>query len=467
MSADKLKRYRFVEPDQWSSCLFAKVDPTSLRKGRGIGPLPSFALPGDLYKSEGGHAPAINRRRDILWLDKCGQLYRLTDGLQEPVSFAAPPALARAKRIVAAAGGLWVIGEPPDALQRYDDETYTRLLTVDVPDARVIDIARCGHDVIAVLVLRRRRVYVFRMDRGGRILGRPVELRGVRDPVEFVCLRRAQRYVVLAKGKRQHLLWFATKGGSPLATTAVAEVRPCFTADCLGSDSDERVFLAGADDKSFGAMPFVVIFDGDGDLLTELPLEPQDVPVKGIDASRNRLLVAGRQGLRVFSAAQRLPEGGGSVGCELMTPVLFSPDREDRRRWLRIEAQATLPAGSSLEISWIATDQDATRNHLEELACKKSIPAARRIDALLSDREVKRVRVAYHGSIEVDAPSEKFTAKLFDVDARYLWVHVALTAAAGAQLPRLTGLTHGEFALDLPTGGIAAGQLFEIACRRA
>jgi phage tail-like protein len=438
MSAEKLKHYRFADTAQWESCLLAHVDRAALRKSGAIGPLPPYDLPGRLYESDGARIPAVIGQCDVLWLDEDRRIHRTTAGLAEPESFSAPAVWTDAGRIVATAGGLWVIDKSSNTLQRYDDETFARLLTVEMPDMQVLDIASGGRNTLMVLVEREKKFYAVRMDRGGRMLERDVELRGLRGPIKFVFLRRERRHVVLDNHKPQHLLWYAEKGGSPLTTAPVADVCPCgCDLDCLGSDVDQRLFLACSHKDKSNPKSLVAVFDGDGKLQFELPL---DQPAMGIAASRDSLFVAGRQGLRQFAAAQFLPVGVGPVGCEVMTQVLFSPDREDRRRWLRIEADAVLPNGSSLEISWVTTDDEQTKLGLNELAHKTSILPARRIAAILSDAGVTTQRLVYHGSAEANASTKTFTAKLFDVDARYLWVRIALASGIGGQLPRMARL---------------------------
>jgi phage tail-like protein len=144
-----------------------------------------------------------------------------------------------------------------------------------------------------------------------------------------------------------------------------------------------------------------------------------------------------------FSVAEIVPEGAEHVECVLMTPLLFSPDREDKRRWLRVEATASLPEGSTLEISWIATDDDmSTRERLKDMANDRSIPASRVIAKVLNEPELPRGQTVFQGAADAKEESEKkvYAAKLFDVSERYLWVCVSLTAASGARLPVLSEL---------------------------
>jgi phage tail-like protein len=210
----------------------------------------------------------------------------------------------------------------------------------------------------------------------------------------------------------------------------------------LGSDSRDKLFLAGTDGKAFGGHSYIVILDADGNRLGELPLDPKDGRATGIAASRNMLVVTGEQGLRTFKFAELVPEGAEHVQCKVLTPVLFAADREDRRRWLRIEATAEVPDGSIIEIAWLATDDTATRDRLNSIATNNSIPVSQRIATLLDEPDMRHGKTVFYGaaSPETQRSKKKFSAKLFDVSERYLWLYITLSAASGARLPVLSEL---------------------------
>ena len=153
------------------------------------------------------------------------------------------------------------------------------------------------------------------------------------------------------------------------------------------------------------------------------------------------LLVTGSRGLLRFATAEVVPEGAGPISCVLLTPVLFSPDREDQRRWLRVDATATLPEGSSIEIAFASTDDTATRDRLNAIAADASKAASQRVRELRSEPDLWRGRAEFHGSsAHASDPKAVFAAKLFEVRDRYLWVAVTLSAAAGGRLPLLSEL---------------------------
>lgn len=441
MKADQLKSYRFATEAQWNSCLFVQADRESLRKGEGLRPFAPYAQPATLYRSPGAHAPAITPAGEILWRDDNGAIHHLTPCDSTPEKSCAPGLLAQAKRTVPTRTSLWAIGQSTNVVERYENETLTRLLAVKRPDAKMFDIAGDGHDYIWVLIQDKDGWHAVRINPRGEDM-QTVDFKGISNPKAFVYLRRKKRFVVLAGEQYQKLYWFAAEGGSALFSLQVAALHTCFQADALGSDSSEKIFLGGADGDE-DRRAYVLILDADGNPLGDVALDPNDAPATGIAASRTSLVVTGPRGLLQFSVAEVVPEGADHVQCMLMTPLLFSPDREDSRRWLRVEATADLPEGSSLEISWTATDNDViTRDRLKAMATDDSIPANQVVAKILNEPELRRGQTVFHGGPNLAERGEKavYSAKLFEVKQRYLWVCVSLTAASGARLPVLAEL---------------------------
>jgi phage tail-like protein len=368
-------------------------------------------------------------------------LYRLpVGGGESPEASPAPFAIARAARLVSTSSGLWVAGDPPESLHRYEESTLTRLSTVDIPDARVVDIAGYEHDTILALVERKGAWQSIRINCAGQIV-ETVTLEGISCATAFVFLRRFDRFVVLADAHQPRLYWFAAQGGTALFSIPIGAMRPCFTASALGSDSRGRVFVAGADGETLGGKAYVVIFDGDGNPLGDVPLDPRDTPATGIAATRDSLLVAGPRGLLRFALARTVPDSTGEVRCKLVTPLLHSPDLDGARRWLRIEASAILPEGTTLELSFAATDDAKLRDRLAATATDGALPASHRVQKLLGEPDIWSAPIAFHGSaVQSEESAAPLSAPLFDVRERYLFLCITLIAAAGAQLPMLTKL---------------------------
>lgn len=437
MNANKLKSYRFATEAQWNTCLFVEADSDVRRTGGSIQPFAPYEPTPTRYESHGAFAPAMTNTRDLIWRDECGLLHRLSTCDEIPETHPAPLAIARAKRIVTTFRGLWVIGDPANSVELYDADSLTRLLVVEIPNANVIDIASDGRSILA-LVESNGVWQAIPIDCAGH-LGEPVIFAGIREPEAFVFLRRSRRFVVLTTHCQLRLNWFSETGGQPLFTRVIGAVRPCFEGRVLGTDGTDRVFLGGADGKQFKATPYVVTFDADGNQLGDLRIDPLDGPITGITATRDSLLVTGSRGLLRFAVAETVPQGAEQVSFMVLTPVLFSPDREDKRRWLRVQAIANLPEGTTLEISYASTDKKEIRDQLNKIATDNSMTATQRVQRLLLEPEFALGPTIFQGTA-TSQTAKTYSAKLFDVKDRFLWVRVSLTATAGAQLPSLSEL---------------------------
>ncbi|HEX6285708.1 MAG TPA: phage tail protein [Pyrinomonadaceae bacterium] len=437
MNANKLKSYRFATEAQWNTCLFVEADRDARRTGGSIQPFAPYDPTPIRYESRGAFAPAMTQTRDIIWRDESGALHRLSTCYEAPETDPAPLAIARAKRIVTTFRGIWAIGVSAGSVELYDAGSLTRLLVVDLPNANVIDLATDGRTILA-LVERDGVWQSIPIDCAGHP-GEPVVFNGIKQPEAFVFLRTSRRFVVLTTDCQLRLNWFAAEGGPPLLIRVLGAVRPCFEGRVLGTDGTDRVFVGGADGKQFKATPYVVTFDADGNQLNDLPIDPLDGPITGVTATRENLLVTGSRGLLRFNIAETVPEGSEQLSFMLLTPVLFSPDREDKRRWLRVQATASLPEGTTLEISYASTDNKEIRDQLNKIATDDSMTASQRIQRLLREPEFSHGPTTFYGTAASQTP-KTWSAKLFDVKDRFLWIRVSLTATAGARLPSLSEL---------------------------
>lgn len=440
MSGPVQRSYRFRTPAQWRACLFDRVDRESFDAHDSIQPIAPYEQTAQLYATQGAHAPAATRAGEVLWHDDAGCLHRLTACEDEPDVSPAPYAIAHASRLVSTSNGLWVIGQSRTSLERYEEETLSRLNVVDIADARVVDIASDGHDMLFALIDRGGVAQAVRINCAGRIV-ETVTFEGISRATVFVFLRRSQRFVVMTDDTCPRLYWFAAEAGAAVKSITIGAMHPCFNAAALGSDGRGRVFLAGNDSAEFGGKPFVLIFDGDGEPLGEFALDVRDSRATGVSGIRDSLFVTGARGLLRYSIAQAVPDGTAEVRCSLITPVLHSPDREDARRWLRIEASAKLPDGASLEISYASTADAAVHKRLTAMTEDKAVLASLRLQKLLREPGIWSAPITFHGSKA--PPGEtvaSLSAPLFDVHEPYVWVCITLTAAAGGSLPSLSEL---------------------------
>ena len=438
MTADIQRRYRFATSSQWSTCAMAGADADALRAGGGVRPFAPYARSAELHPSAAARAPVVTRAGEMLWCSGDHQLNRVMRGDDDPLTMQAPGAIARASRVVANAAGLWVTSASGGALECFEEDSLSRRFVVAVPGGRIVDIATDGRESVFALAGVNKAWSVARIDRRGRVVDIR-ELADIENAEAFVFLRDSGRFAVLAASQRLH--WFAPDSASPMYCTVVAGLAPCFEARKLGSDARQRVVVAGEEKGTTARRASVISLDADGTVVTALTLDARDADVSGVVATRDSLLVTGPRGLLRFTTSDTVPEGDGEVRCTFITPMLRSPARQDGRQWLRVDAQVSLPEGSSVEIAFAATDDVNTRDRLDAISRDRSASGRRQVDALLADATLWRGQTTYHGTVAAtDDARTVASAKLFDVHEEYLWVSVSLSAGSGGRLPELTDL---------------------------
>jgi len=445
MRKANLHSYRFATAAQWTSCLVSQADEQSLHDDGTVRPFAPYDPANAFYPAVGAHAPAITTFREMVWCDARGFFYRLLAADEIPDKSLAPFSIARASRLIATRD-LWVVGPRRRSLERYDAQTLSRVLTVELPDLVVLDIANGGSNSVLALVKginktkeRNERTWaIVRSDSAGHILP-TVSLTGFSRAKRFGFLPRSQRFVVLTEEPHPRLCWFDINGGKPIFSQVVGALRPCFVTTALSCDSRDRIFLAGAEYTAAGSGALVLVLDGDGNVIDNVPLAAEDTPVTGVAANGDTTIVTGPRGLLRFSVASSVPKSAGDLRTTVITPMLFSPDRNGFRGWTRIEVTATLPEGTSLEVSFAASDDDDTRARLNNFAADQSLSATRRIQMLLEVPDIWRSKTVFYGSAQQTTNAEvPLSAPLFDVSAHYLWGAVTLIASPGATLPKIS-----------------------------
>lgn len=440
MTGKKLRQYLFKSGPQWRVCLSSLTDDEALHAESVLRPLKPYTGDPICCDSPGARTPVVLRTGEILWSGDDGMLQRGCTGGETSEAFPAPPSIARASRVVSAAAGLWVKNPDRETLEYYDEETLALLITVDLQNARIIDIAGGDRDTLLVLVERNGELQSIRFSCSGHELDF-VSLTGI-APAEakaFVFLRRSQRFVVFAGGRHPSLTWYAAEGGEPVFSRTIVTLLPCFKAELLGSDSKERIVLAGREESESAHKDFALVLDADGTRFSQVPLAEK---ATGITATRQNVIVTDARGLCQYAAAEVVPHTTEEVACRLITPMLQSLDLEDSSPWLRIEAHAALPEGTTLEIGYAASDDPKVCERQKTTAADVRLPTSRRIHQLLGDPDLEWITTTFHGSAREPAESAAaFSAPLFDVSKRYLWVSVRLTASPGAKLPALKQLS--------------------------
>lgn len=455
MGDNERRTYHFETADQWDLCLFTRAGYDPRDKVRPLMPLSRVP---ERSESTGARSLVVTHGGEILWVDDAGNIFRVPGG--ENGGARAPDALVRASKVAATRDGIWTLREDsPDRIELFEADTFTRLLELKLPGIRLIDLASDGRKTIFALTEENGKWKAVSFDAAGRNT-REITFEELSGPVEaFTYLRNSRQFVVRTAGTQPKLIWFRTAGSSTGKTTGkhidcehftviakrgvsrtIASLRPCFIGTILAADSKDRVFLAGHDGRDFGEAEYVLTFDTDGNLLEEIPIDAADANITGLSGARGGLLATGRRGLLTFASSEVMPEGPSSNRASLITPLLSSPDRADGRRWLRIEAAASLPEGTTLEISYASADSYEDRDRILRIANDPSITASRRIDKLFGERGLWKGRTVFRGSGPGSQGPKDFSAKLFNEKGRYLWVSISLTAAPGASVPSLSKL---------------------------
>ena len=332
MSEKLIRGYRFATEEQWNACLFTRADRDSREARNGLHPFNPYAGPAIRFESKGGSAPTVSHVGEFLWRDDERNLRRLFYSDDKQVAVKAPYAIARATRLVANSKALWAAAAAPESLQAFELESLTRQLTVEIPNARVLDIADDGHDGLFVLIERNHAWEFARYDCAGELrLDTSFALTGVSDPSMLVYLRRVDQLIILASNNSK-LHFFSPDSGSPKFSLPISAIRPCFDVVALGSDDRAVLFIAGTDGQPFGGLHHVLTLNADGDLLGEVELDEKPT---GVTGNRTTLLVTTARGILRFKTSNSVPRDSFEVKTALMTPMLQSPSTNNSRRWLR------------------------------------------------------------------------------------------------------------------------------------
>jgi phage tail-like protein len=438
MTSSAQRLYRFATQAQWSAGLFDRIDLEAFATNGGIAPFTPYSRRARVFPSVDARAPAAAPNGEVLWRDSLANLYRLDADHGAPLAIPAPPAVANASRIVATRSSIWVATSTSLALQCFDRERLTSRFVVALSEGRVLDIAGDGCDGLWALLEANGLWRCLRVDCAG-VERDCFEVRATAPLAQITYARRYNSIVLLA-ANGEELYWFVPGHNLASLSLRLDSVRACFKATALGGDARSRVVVSGIDGAAYGGSPQVLCFDGDGDLLGNVELQ---VPATGINATATELLVTTADGLLLLGGVAGESELtiSAETECAFVTPALQSPLNDNPRRWLRVEALAGLPPGTTLEISYAATDDPNIRDQANHIAADSSIPAAQRLSRLRNILGVWQSPMALQGSgAQGAAGIEELVAPLFDVQQPYLWIRVRLIATPGATMPVLREL---------------------------
>jgi phage tail-like protein len=436
MSASR-NAYRFGNDAQWSKCLFDGVERAAVVDAplRAYEP---YALPPGHLAFTDPLAPAVSPYGGTVWRNQADTLFRWDEGDGDPRPAPASAALARASRIVANGEALWVIGEQPGTVECFDEDTLSRRMVISVGSKSVVDVADDGRRGVFVLAEIDCQWHCVHVDCAGHIVG-SVPLAALLRPVGFTYLRDARRIVALdGRGANASVRWYALGGCGELAQVFTRTLGVCFDASLIAGDTRGRVFIAGTDHERHGVRHHVIILDGEGETIGDIPI---DEPATGASACRDRLVVGTAAALLFFSATQTVPDAASESRFTVVTPMLRSPAPPTGPPWLRVEAMADLPAGTTLEIVQAATDDASVVAQWNRTVDDASLSRTGRMAALRAHDDLWGTPVTIRGSADqVRFSGVPLAAPLFNVNRAYVAVAVTLIASSGASLPSLSRL---------------------------
>lgn len=422
--------FRFASPAQWKACVAAGMD---AREGTAMRPLLAFACPANpTFEIGNAAAPALTPVGELLWRDDQPMLHRAfgEDERADP----APPGLASSARVIANGAGLWTADMAGRRIICFETASLARRFVVELPGDAIIDIAGDERDGILVLVQRDGALLVHRVDCAGRLAG-TASLAGLDAARSFCHVRRPGRFVVLSADGRC-IFVFACNGGAPLRRIAAGTLAACFEGAILADDGRSHAFLAGISQEA-GTPPRIVALDADVAPVGDIALPEA---ATGLAADARVLAVTGSRGLYRCAGSDRLSASAAAIEAMLVTPMLDAPDTSDAPRWLRIEASARLPAGTTLEIACFSTADTRERDEVAALLANDAAPAANRTRQLRSRAAAQRVPLLFAGDAAQGDGAATFMMPLFDVTDPYVWVALTLGAGAGSALPAIESL---------------------------
>ncbi|HEV8334459.1 MAG TPA: phage tail protein [Steroidobacteraceae bacterium] len=458
MSRAAAQGYRFETEAQWNACLFHSADRGSRVARAGLSAQAPFAYEAHIIAAPGARAPAMTPAGEILWHDAANLLRALpTDDVAERTT--ASWAITHAPRMVATHDAIWVAGATHGTLECFDLRSLSRRRVLEVEGATVLDLAAMSRNTLLVLVRRMDangdvQHELVHVDCGGS-LAAIARLDPCMQPAQLACLPVPDSgpvRVVLLDTDRTRLYGLEiemarARHDAQTLDTATAQwtlqlgaLRRCFKADVLASDGRARIFLAGAEGREFGAVPYVLTLDRDATLIDALQMKSA---ATGLAGGRGHLVVSHAEGISIHSRAT-IAGDVAAVLSELVTPLLRAPESDAEIKWQRADLWATLPVGTTLELRYGWTKDEETRRDALRMTRDSKLSQSQRV-ARLKDLIDWSAPVTFAGSAPSGARSANnatpYSFPLLDARVAQLWLNVTLRAAPRAALPTLTRMT--------------------------
>lgn len=423
-------RYRFATRAQWEAGLASRIEPGTAGT---LAPTATWSRNPERWAMAAG-AAALAPDGAATWIATSSpsatqRLLVLADDDTAPIAAAAPAAVAAARHLVAGRRQLWTTDGQP-LLLAWQREGIALRLRVPLAVDQVVDLAADGDDGVWVLARVASHDMAVHVDCAGHEVAR--HALGTESARGLACILRGDALVLLeACGAR--LSWVDLRTSSRRFTASLHGARLCADASVVTA-SRERVVVGGVSRAPDSEGAWIATFDAHGDLLDVVDT---DQPPVDLAVGRATLIVTSSHAVLRYRLARAA--SNGERQAVMLTPALESPPAEGRAPWLRAEAIATLPAGTSVEIAWAGTDDPQQK---------------RRADALLHDAG-QAPQLRWHRLREELAFSQPLVfgadpgagagpmtcaLPLHDVRTRWIWIAVTLVAAPGAERPALHSL---------------------------
>lgn len=158
-------------------------------------------------------------------------------------------------------------------------------------------------------------------------------------------------------------------------------------------------------------------------------------PVEAI-AAGSEIVVAGPRGL---AAVVDCTDAPGDRVSTFITPALISPAGEISG-WNRADVIADLPEGTTVELTWAATDDPILIGWAQAVFDDDELSPLDRFKRLDSGLPWANEERVTYGAQPVPAGPERLPALLDPVDETHLWLRVRLLTPAGRESPQLSEL---------------------------
>jgi phage tail-like protein len=350
---------------------------------------------------------------------------------------------------VATSGGqLWLATQIE--LERYDSHDLQQLGVIAAvetdDDARVVAITADGKGGVWVLSAQPSGCHTLvHFDCWGRALGESVAVPLAGDSSGRVAsTTRGAIVVVPSRSSRLAVVLRA----QPTAEIGLLPLTDGPDIRAIAADRDDRLIVLRADNAGSSAVLELVTLAGVVDERHNLALPSGFGPATGVATAR-QMFIAGAGGLLALDPTSTATARRVST---FVTPTLRSirQNRPHGRRgqtiggWNRAEIDITLPRGTSVELAWTATDDEAIVQRVDAILADESLAGSAKLaalDAHLTWRPEDRVvyESATDSAAGAVAAGERLAAPLDRIE-EHLWVKITVTTAVDAEPASIGGL---------------------------